>query len=223
MAQVQGYRTAVKMSGTAVTLTSEATTSVSASVYQITDTAKRILDPATAVQVVDNGSPLADADVVVDYLFGKVTKASGSFTGPVTISGAYLPVYTVAECRAVSFEVGLKEMERSVFGAAYEQYAMGRQSFKADVDSFDSLVTDVDTDTGGTQSIESWFTGKTAKLLEVTLNPDTPKYLRAWVLLSTLGFEANGEELQKGKFTLIGCAQNGAGDGASERAFCGFG
>lgn len=85
----------------AQTLTTEATTlSVGNTVAQITSTSKHVLDPDTAVTVLDNG--VAATNVRVDYLFGRIIKTTGAFTGPVTVSGKYLERFAAVEPRSFS-------------------------------------------------------------------------------------------------------------------------
>lgn len=95
-----GYVAKVMKSGTPTTLTAEATTLVSGKTYQITAASKRILDRLTAVTVLDNAvDHTADVESI-DFLFGKVTfKSTYTVTGPVTITGKYLPTTQIAKAQ----------------------------------------------------------------------------------------------------------------------------
>lgn len=88
----------MKRSGTSTSFTDEAASLVSGQTYQISDEAKQVWDRSVPVTVKDDGVEVDPTDIAhVDYLFGKVTFAPGySVSGPVTISGSYLPMQTVA-------------------------------------------------------------------------------------------------------------------------------
>lgn len=93
-----GYVAVIKQSGTPTTMTAEPTTLVSGKTYQITNAVKRVIDRTTAVTVLDNAVDHTTDVISIDYLFGKVTFAGGyTVTGPVTITGKYLPMTQMAK------------------------------------------------------------------------------------------------------------------------------
>jgi hypothetical protein len=87
-----GYQAIIKKTGAPVAMTDQACTLVSGKTYRVTDATKRLLDYATVIVVEDaNVDHTADIETI-DFLFGTVTfKSSYTVTGPVTITGAYLP------------------------------------------------------------------------------------------------------------------------------------
>jgi len=91
-----GYQVKILKSGSTTAMTTEAMSLVSGKTYQITATAKRVMDRAVTTNVFDNGVN-HNADVEsIDWLFGRVTFASGyTVTGPVTITGSYFPMAVV--------------------------------------------------------------------------------------------------------------------------------
>lgn len=91
-----GYVAKLLKIGMATSMTGEATTLVSGKTYQITATTKRIWDRSSIV-VKDNAVTVDAADIEsIDYLFGRVTFASGyTVTSPVTIDGNYYPTAVV--------------------------------------------------------------------------------------------------------------------------------
>jgi len=107
------------ITGTSTSFTNEATTlSGGDTVAQIDATAKRIWDPDTAISVTDNGGAVADADFTVNYLFGKITKVSGAFTGPVVITaGNYLPRVAVLEARSFEISLARELLDVTVMGS----------------------------------------------------------------------------------------------------------
>lgn len=99
MAKKTGKKALVKVSGSALTLTDEATTDSGAHlVYQITDAAKRVLDPTATITVEEDGAPTAAA-YTLNRLNGTVTFtiARGALVA-VTLSGSYLPLSTAIAC-----------------------------------------------------------------------------------------------------------------------------
>ena len=99
---IAGYQVGLKITGTSTSMTDEAMALVSGKTYQISDSAKEIIDRSTTIVIEDNSVAVASANIEsVDYLFGKVTFVSGyTVTGPVTITGAYLPTSAVAGSRS---------------------------------------------------------------------------------------------------------------------------
>ena len=63
MAPRAGYATVLEVGGTSTAFTGEATTNTTGNTYQITNSAKRVLDPAAAVTVKDGGAPVAPASI----------------------------------------------------------------------------------------------------------------------------------------------------------------
>lgn len=92
-----GYEAVIRKTGTPVPVTDEATTLVTGKTYRITNAAHRILDPGTTVVVEDNNVAVAAANILnIDYLYGMVTfQAAYTPTGPITITGAYVPTTRV--------------------------------------------------------------------------------------------------------------------------------
>lgn len=99
-----GYVATIKRQGTSTVAAAEATTQVGATqTYEITDTARQILDRSVVPIILDNGAAVADADIEsIDYLFGRVTFVAGYVvTGPVTLDINFFP--TTELCGANSF------------------------------------------------------------------------------------------------------------------------
>jgi hypothetical protein len=93
-----GYVAVIKKSGTSTPMTNEATTNLSVRVYQITNVAHQIIDPAVAVVVKDNAVDQTAQVLSIDYMFGIVTfKSTYTVVGPVTVTGNFLPTTAVAK------------------------------------------------------------------------------------------------------------------------------
>lgn len=95
-----GYIVRLMKGDTPVALTNEAMSLVSGKTYIVTATAKQVLDINTTIVVRDNAvDHTADVETI-NYLTGEVTfKSAYTVTGPVTISGAYVPMIAIAGAR----------------------------------------------------------------------------------------------------------------------------
>jgi hypothetical protein len=115
-----GYVCTIKKSGTPTTMTDEAMSLVSGKTYKITDAAKACIDLDTAVVVEDNASPVAAADILnIDYLHGRVTfAASYTPTGPITITGKYLPLSTLGTSQSFTLTQTAAEIRTTTFAIA---------------------------------------------------------------------------------------------------------
>lgn len=224
------FSTTIKAGGPSAAFTNEATTKVTANtVYQITDTAKRILDPSAALTVeVDadgaGGGAYATAaasSYTVDYLFGKVTFAAdqGS-SATVRISGSYLTPVDIAE--ANEFEITLT---RSVQDASYfvsDGFKRKQPTLMDASGSVKTLTTmQVDHDAGGgTTKLSAALAAGTPLFLEIHPSATGDKF-RAWVLLESTDESGSAEGLYSGTFTWQAAPVTGAGQ--TEAATFGFG
>lgn len=194
-----GYQVGLKITGTSTPMTDEATTQEGATkTYQITDSAKQIIDRGTALVINDNGAPVADSDIEkFDYLFGKVTFAAAyTVTGPVTITGAYLPTTTVAGSRSFTltqtseaidettiplaqandghrvYDYGLKTVSMDITGV----YALSN-GFRAALRTRNEFILEVNPDAQGLATARGFFrfttqsqSGNVGELEEETIN-----------------------------------------------------
>ena len=117
-AKHNAYKVTVKKGGTATEMTAEATTLVSGTTYQITATAKRIIDHNTAVVVKDGTTTLEGANITsIDYLQGKVVLAEAP-AGAVTIGGKYIPTTDIAGANSYSLTLNQTLKEDTDFATA---------------------------------------------------------------------------------------------------------
>lgn len=175
MGVLAGYNATVYRSGAAVSMTGEACTSVSGSVYRITNSAKRVLDPASAQSVIDNGTPLSDSAVHINFATGVITKVSGSFTGPVTVTGSYLPL--LAEANASSFEISADAelIDDTVMSSTTEfrsRGTLGLRDISGSVTIYDVITDDADPG-GGTVTLEADFQAGTRRIFKIVFSDGT--------------------------------------------------
>lgn len=126
-----GYIVDIKKSGTSTTFTTEAFTLVSGKTYQINDAVKQIWDRTATFTVYDDGVDQNSNVESIDYLFGRVTfKAAYTVTGPVTVTGKYLPMAIVASYRSFTLSMTMDPIDNTDIPTA--QANGGNMTFTAE-------------------------------------------------------------------------------------------
>ena len=107
---------ALHITGAATAITDEACTEVSGTVFRITDAAKRILDPDTAIVVEDGGIPVIASAYTIDHYFGTITFGSDQSGSTITITAAYLPTYEIPAAFSGSMSINNGQIDVTQFG-----------------------------------------------------------------------------------------------------------
>lgn len=207
-----GYNSTLKMIGTTTVTTAEPFSLVSGKTYQVVNTAKRIIDPAVAVVIKDNGVAVLAANILsIDYLFGKVTfVASYTPTTPITADYSYLPVVAIAEARNFKLAVKNKLLDKtSMDSAGIKQRAKG---VKEATGSFGSLT--MLTATVGAGTLLSLTTARTTMLLEMNLGVGNK--FRVWTYIESQEVTLKPDAIIESGFSWTSMAKNAA---ASEASF----
>jgi hypothetical protein len=206
MSAVAGYAVSVKLTGTSTAMTDAATTALSATRYQVTDSTKRVLDPAVAVTVEVDGAPATATDYTLDYLFGIVTFGVDP-DGVVTVTANYLPLLTVALARSVSVSMSRVELDDSQLGSGEKSLKLGKKQAEAELQQLELLDADLDAG-GATVTWDALHDAATPKLLEVDLSA---RKWRGWVVLSGLEQAASADELATATIRAKGSARAALG------------
>jgi len=141
VAELAGLNTVIKISGAATSMTAEATTTSDNQVYQITSTAKQVLDRDTAPTVYDDGVETVES-YTVNYLNGKITFATvDAGRGPITVTGKYLPMSTAAYAHSMSVSKAVDLHETTAFGATHKNRLAGLKSASGTINQFDVADT----------------------------------------------------------------------------------
>jgi hypothetical protein len=168
-------------SATVTVMTSEATTAiVTGSQYQIVNTAKRAVDPATTLVVKDGAATVPTANVSFDYLFGIVTFVGYTATGAVTITGAYLSTQSIAEGNGIELNLSTDLVDVSVFESSFKKKLAVLLDSDGSIAMLRIPLEDLDSLTAGTQSFDSWMRSGTPKLLDVLFTAGAR--WRGWVV-----------------------------------------
>lgn len=179
MAAVAGFNGKIQIGGTSTAMTDEVTTETTAdTTFQITDTAKRQIDPNIAVTVKKNAVTVTTG-FTINYLDGSVTFSPAlAPTDTVTISGNYIPLLTVGTGRSASVEIVNELLDQTAFGDTNETDLYALSQANGEFEVMEDLKTDQDTG-AGTTKLETILTGKNSALLEVQFGGG--KKFRAWI------------------------------------------
>lgn len=177
-----GHAARLKISGVPVGVVAEACTSLGAGAYQITNAARRIMDPASAFVFKDGGVAIPVANItLLDALFGKVT-FNPAPAGAVTVDFSYVPVATLTETKGASFSADAGLVDSTTFDAnGVRKRKATLKDCSGSVQMLSTLLDDIDPVTVGGQTLFTVITNGTPKLLELQLGTI---YIRAWVLFA---------------------------------------
>lgn len=116
---VAGYVALLKKGGTPTSMTGEACSLVSGKTYRVTATTKRVFSYANALTVLDNGIDHTADVQSIDYLAGTVTfKSAYTVTGPVTVTGYYIPMAEIAKGRTFTVTQTAAEIDTTDYATA---------------------------------------------------------------------------------------------------------
>lgn len=135
-----GYVAKILKSGASTTFATLPFTLVSGKTYKINDTTKNVWDRTATFTVFDNAvDHTADVESI-DYLFGRVTfKSAYTVTGPVTVTGKYLPTSSVGCANAFTLTqtanaVDNTCMDTAQSNAGHRTYEYGLKTVSLDLD-----------------------------------------------------------------------------------------
>lgn len=198
---VAGYSTTIKFEGSPVVMTGEACSALDSKTYHVTNSAKRIIDPDTAVVVKDGGSTVNAANYSVDPMFG-VVYFDNAPAGTVTMDAAYIP--TVPFIAVRSYDIKLK---RNVIdsttndSAGYTERTPGLIDMEGTIKMLSLLYDDQDPSGTNAFVLEDIFAAQTPFVLEIRSGA-TGSYLRAWVVLSQVETTGAAQEMLETSITV---------------------
>lgn len=135
-----GRKALIKVGGTAVTMTAEATTVQSGggitanTQYKITNVTKQIIDINSAITVLVSAVPVTTG-FTVDTLNGTVIFDTSSVR-TVTVTGKYVPTSTAAECHEYSLTINGETIDVTKFGDDYVRKIQGMKSAEGSLSSW---------------------------------------------------------------------------------------
>ena len=159
------HSTTLKISGTAVPVTGEATTSLGGGAYQITSSSRRIMAPSATPVVKDGGTPVSSALYAVNYQFGIITFDGYSPGGAITVDYSYLPTQAIAEVFTFNFSVKADLLDTTSYDSGRARAKKAGLVDASGSVGFRSLLTD-EVDSVSHATLADVFEGGTPKLLE---------------------------------------------------------
>lgn len=175
------HNCSVYYTGTSTAVAGEACSVVTGTgglVYQITDAAKRIIDPNEAVTVYQAGVDVTST-VAINYLFGQITFGVDPAPDAITIDVNYLPRHEITNAREFSVSFASDIVDTTVFnGDAARKKIQTLIDASGSLTSYEAALTDY-----GGGKLSEWFTNGTSKVLEFGLVDET---VRCWATVESL-------------------------------------
>jgi hypothetical protein len=109
-----GYKAALMLSGASTEALDEPCTELTTTVYQITSTAKRVIDPAVEVVVYEDDVEVPASGYTINYLYGKITFGVAP-SGVITADVNYLPLTEACSVRGVTFAITRESLDVTTF------------------------------------------------------------------------------------------------------------
>jgi hypothetical protein len=162
-----GKNAKILCTGSALTLTAQATTSSDNKTYQINDTAKRILDLTATITVKDGGSDTVES-YSLNRLNGSATFATTA-TRTITIEGTYLPTTEMGYAYDYSYSIEADNVDITDFGSSFIERKQALLDFSCSLsnwyinDAYKGLLTagvpivlEFYTDDSSTFDLKAW-------------------------------------------------------------------
>ncbi len=210
-----GYNKEVFAGGTTVVMTDEPMTRRSGTqVCFTTDPVKNAWDPRTVLVIEDNGVVVDPSNYVVDHLMGRVTFDDAyTITGPVTVTGAYVPQLSIASARAGTFNASRVSIDKSKLKQAFNDREAGRGDCTGTIESLEDGGTDHDPG-AGTRTFEDLVIQGEITLFQYKSRPDSARVARAWALFESADITSELDEP-----TTASIGWSGALPGEARRSF----
>ena len=188
------YQTTVKKHGTGVPVTSEAVTSLGSNQYQITDTTRRLIDPATAVVFNDTGGTVPV--VSVDRFNGIITTDGSEDAGPWDADFTYFPTVNLAGSNSFDFELGGDVLDETPLGGSgARERTYGLHDVTITIDRYDPL----------TRELITAKLGENPVLIEIAPGgvTDEDEKLKGWFVIDTGNQSGDVGSLENQNLTLM--------------------
>ena len=210
-----GYKASIRVTGQPLATVNEAFTMVSADqFYRVTNAAKRVIDWNTTLTVqrsTDGGATWNTVtNYTVDYLFGKVNFTVANPVGTlVRASYNYLPLYTFAEGRDVTFDVSVAELDVTVFGDTNVHRKAGLFDLSGSITGLSLLNVELDGSGGSEKTLQELL--KDREFVVLSYQPDSAGTfeMRAVVMFSSEALSQAVDGLAESTVSFMGVAPKG--------------
>ena len=186
--------------GASTGMVDEATTELTATTFQITDTARRILDDDVAI-VVEVTSVVQDPSTyTIDPNFGVVTFDSSQTGLTVVITGSYLPRFLVAKLKNVALEDAWDTADSTTLGDDAEDNTLTIRRAKL---TGETLTVDDVVHT--TESLNDIFNSETLGVFEFQPRLSTDPVARIRGFLNDFAYKNSATGLVTIDFGTVSC------------------
>jgi len=150
--------------------------------WQITNAAKRAIDPDGALfEVRVNSSLAAASSYTVDCAHGRITFGESKAGSTVVISCYYLPLLTVAEANAADVDIGYSTVDASRFGDATDRLLPNRAYCNVTLEHLHADSTDIDSGA----ATQTWRSMRGNIVFLEVREEENGEALRGWFLLES--------------------------------------
>lgn len=189
MALNPSYNVTVSVTGDSTSMVNEAMNGAG-STYQITDAARRLVDPSSAITIKEGGVATVKT-FTFDYFTGTVTFV-GTPTLAVTIDGNFLPVRQLTEAYEIDVSLSRNLSDTSRLGEDFTR----RTAAIADITGSFSCYDDGNTVYGLDLDLNQVLVDGTTKVIKVALGDGT-NILQFFALLETNEVSASVDSVQQ--------------------------
>jgi len=202
---ISGVNTRLRVNGESTPMTGEAMTQSGGSrTYFTASAARNLWDPNATLVVLDNGVIVAPANYTANYLLGKVTFADTyTVTGPVTVTGNYLPSLTLAQCRSAEATFMRELVETTVFGEDARNRVGTIKDCNFSLTQLDFGLSDLDPG-AATRTFNGLLDGGAAFVVEFQPNNAVDDVFRAWVKLASNNASSAPDAVTEANYDLQG-------------------
>lgn len=208
---ISGSDSSIKINGgTSTAMADEGMTDSGDGVtFYTTDSAKNVWDPDTTVVIKDNGSAVDATTYTVDYKMGEVVFDSAP-TGPVTVTGNYYTLYSLANARGFSASLSRTLPEDTVFSDTHVSRKAGLADAAGTAEHLEIGKTEYTTSEDMGDDMEN---GR-YKLLECRPSALGSTCLRVWVRFEGFDFSMSPADIQTLSQSWMGVVPGGEQSGS---------
>lgn len=185
---IAGLNTLLYTTGATTAVVDEACTEVSGTVFQVTETTRRIADDEVAV-VVEADAVVQSGNYTFDYNTATITFTDGSHTGEtVTVSYSYLPQLLLAKIRMTTMSFAYDVGDSTCQGDSAEDLTLLLHRATAEVDAVQLL----DETLYGTTELDDQFFAKTRVVLDYKIGGASGRSIRCRMKAGQASISNNG-------------------------------
>lgn len=197
-----GYNGALYAVGTSTAASQEACTEVSGTVFQITNTARRILDDEVDVVVRVNTVVQATNTYTIDWNFGIITFDSSQTGTTVDITMNYLPRILMAKIRTVGLAMQYDTVDTTAMGDATEDETLLTMRASMSIEDIDPATDEVNT--SPSEDVADFFASRETKVWEYQPRTTSDRVYRLRSHMASLDIGGPSTGLVEAQFTVEG-------------------